>query len=52
MIREHNIEVKKSGQGVFWDERVTDNDESVSRKHIRVSKERKTMANEEAIINS
>lgn len=30
MIREHNIEVKKSGQGVFWDERVTDNDESVS----------------------
>lgn len=29
MIREHNIEVKKSGQGVFWDERVTDNDESV-----------------------
>ncbi len=32
MIREHNIEVKKSGQGVFWDERVTDNDESVSKK--------------------
>jgi adenylate kinase len=30
MIREHNIEVKKTGQGVFWDERVTDNDESVS----------------------
>lgn len=29
-IREHNIEVKKSGQGVLWDERVTDNDESVS----------------------
>ena len=30
MIRQHNIEVKKTGQGVFWDERVTDNDESVS----------------------
>lgn len=30
MIREHNIEVKKTGQGVFWDERVTDNDENVS----------------------
>lgn len=29
-IRQHNLEVKKSGQGVFWDERVTDNDESVS----------------------
>lgn len=30
MIREHNVEVKKTGQGVLWDERVTDNDESVS----------------------
>lgn len=30
MIREHNVEVKKTGQGVFWDERVTDNDENVS----------------------
>lgn len=30
MIREHNAEVKKTGQGVLWDERVTDNDESVS----------------------
>lgn len=30
MIRQHNLEVKKTGQGVFWDERVTDNDESVS----------------------
>lgn len=29
MIREHNLEVKKTGQGVFWDERVTDNDETV-----------------------
>jgi adenylate kinase len=29
MIRNHNLEVKKTGQGVFWDERVTDNDESV-----------------------
>ena len=30
MIREHNLEVKKTGQGVFWEERVTDNDESVN----------------------
>lgn len=30
MIRQHNLEVKKTGQGVLWDERVTDNDESVS----------------------
>lgn len=30
MIREHNLEVKKTGQGVLWEERVTDNDETVS----------------------
>lgn len=30
MIREHNQEVKKTGQGVLWEERVTDNDETVS----------------------
>jgi hypothetical protein len=35
MIREHNIEVKKTGQGVLWDERVTDNDETVSYTYIR-----------------
>jgi adenylate kinase len=29
MIREHNVEVKKTGQGAFWTERVTDNDETV-----------------------
>lgn len=29
MIREHNVEVKKTGQGVFWEERVTDNNETV-----------------------
>lgn len=34
MIREHNMEVKKTGQGVLWEERVTDNDESVSCKPI------------------
>ncbi|CDS02871.1 hypothetical protein LRAMOSA00274 [Lichtheimia ramosa] len=31
MIREHNQEVKKTGQGVLWEERVTDNDETVIR---------------------
>jgi adenylate kinase len=30
MIREHNVEVKKAGQGVFWEERVTDNNETVT----------------------
>ena len=29
MIRDHNLEVKKTGQGVMWEERVTDNDETV-----------------------
>lgn len=32
MIREHNLEVKKTGQGVLWEERVTDNDESVKKR--------------------
>ena len=32
MIREHNLEVKKTGQGVLWEERVTDNDETVSKR--------------------
>ncbi|RUP15993.1 hypothetical protein BC936DRAFT_139558, partial [Jimgerdemannia flammicorona] len=29
MIREHNLQVRRSGQGQFWEERVTDNDETV-----------------------
>lgn len=32
MIREHNLEVKKTGQGALWEERVTDNDESVKKR--------------------
>ncbi|KAI7854960.1 hypothetical protein BDC45DRAFT_507358 [Circinella umbellata] len=38
MIREHNLEVKKTGQGVFWEERVTDNDESVIRNRYAIFK--------------
>ncbi|OBZ91040.1 Adenylate kinase [Choanephora cucurbitarum] len=38
MIRQHNIEVKKTGQGVFWDERVTDNDESLIRERYSIFK--------------
>lgn len=30
MIREHNAQVRRSGQGVLWEERVTDFDETVS----------------------
>lgn len=29
MVREHNLEVKKTGQGTLWEERVTDFDEAV-----------------------
>ncbi|KAG2204250.1 hypothetical protein INT46_009513 [Mucor plumbeus] len=38
MIRQHNLEVKKSGQGVLWDERVTDNDESLIRERYSIFK--------------
>lgn len=41
MIREHNIEVKKTGQGVFWEERVTDNNETVSLFFNHIYKEKK-----------
>lgn len=30
MIRDHNAQVRRSGQGVLWEERVTDFDETVS----------------------
>jgi adenylate kinase len=36
MIREHNVQVKKSGQGIVWEDRVTDNNETASA-HIRFS---------------
>ncbi|ORY98603.1 putative adenylate kinase [Syncephalastrum racemosum] len=39
MIRQHNHEVKNSGQGVLWDERVTDNDETVIRNRYAIFKE-------------
>ncbi|RCH97881.1 hypothetical protein CU097_013847 [Rhizopus azygosporus] len=38
MIREHNMEVKKTGQGVLWEERVTDNDESLIRERYAIFK--------------
>ncbi|EIE90637.1 hypothetical protein RO3G_15348 [Rhizopus delemar RA 99-880] len=38
MIREHNLEVKKTGQGVLWEERVTDNDESLIRERYAIFK--------------
>ncbi|RCI03219.1 hypothetical protein CU098_010524 [Rhizopus stolonifer] len=38
MIRQHNLEVKKTGQGVFWDERVTDNDENLIRERYSIFK--------------
>lgn len=39
-IRDHNVEVRNTGQGLQWEERVTDNDESVRRKRkfILISK--------------
>ncbi|KAI8989997.1 hypothetical protein BDB01DRAFT_848101 [Pilobolus umbonatus] len=37
-IREHNMEVKKTGQGVLWDERVTDNDETLIRERYSIFK--------------
>ncbi|KAI9022756.1 hypothetical protein CLU79DRAFT_835121 [Phycomyces nitens] len=37
-IREHNAEVKKTGQGVLWEERVTDNDETVIRERYAIFK--------------
>ncbi|CAO3601146.1 unnamed protein product [Absidia cylindrospora] len=38
MIREHNSQVKKSGQGVFWEERVTDNNETLIRERYSIFK--------------
>ncbi|KAI9489136.1 hypothetical protein BDB00DRAFT_844847 [Zychaea mexicana] len=38
MIRDHNLEVKKTGQGVVWEERVTDNDEMVIRNRYSIFK--------------
>ncbi|KAI7865839.1 hypothetical protein BDF14DRAFT_1820146 [Spinellus fusiger] len=37
-IREHNLQVKKSGQGVLWEERVTDNDETIIRERYTIFK--------------
>ncbi|ORX47011.1 hypothetical protein DM01DRAFT_1410396 [Hesseltinella vesiculosa] len=37
-IREHNIEVKKTGQGVRWEERVTDNNETLIRERYQIFK--------------
>ncbi|KAI9304907.1 hypothetical protein BJ944DRAFT_266082 [Cunninghamella echinulata] len=37
-IREHNIEVKKTGQGVLWEERVTDNNETLIRERYSIFK--------------
>ncbi|KAI9487294.1 MAG: hypothetical protein EXX96DRAFT_552569 [Benjaminiella poitrasii] len=38
MIREHNANVKKTGQGEIWIERVTDNDESLIRERYAIFK--------------
>ncbi|KAI9009961.1 hypothetical protein CLU79DRAFT_891473 [Phycomyces nitens] len=38
MIREHNSQVKKTGQGELWEERVTDNDETVIRERYSIFK--------------
>ncbi|KAG0163681.1 hypothetical protein DFQ28_004596 [Apophysomyces sp. BC1034] len=38
MIREHNAEVKKSSQGVLWEERVTDNNETLIRERYAIFK--------------
>ncbi|KAI7900500.1 uncharacterized protein BX663DRAFT_439375 [Cokeromyces recurvatus] len=38
MIREHNMNVKKTGQGEIWPERVTDNDENLIRERYAIFK--------------
>ncbi|KAI8089402.1 putative adenylate kinase [Halteromyces radiatus] len=38
MIREHNIDVRKTGQGVVWEERVTDNNETLIRERYSIFK--------------
>ncbi|KAL0087810.1 hypothetical protein J3Q64DRAFT_1676449 [Phycomyces blakesleeanus] len=38
MIREHNAQIKKTGQGELWEERVTDNDETVIRERYSIFK--------------
>ncbi|CAO3598493.1 unnamed protein product [Absidia cylindrospora] len=38
MIRQHNMEVKKTGQGVPWEERVTDNNETLIRERYSIFK--------------
>ncbi|KAI8063239.1 hypothetical protein BC940DRAFT_113628 [Gongronella butleri] len=37
-IREHNREVKQTGQGVLWEERVTDNNETLIRDRYSIFK--------------
>ncbi|KAJ2956665.1 hypothetical protein NQZ79_g7488 [Umbelopsis isabellina] len=38
MIREHNAQVRRSGQGVLWEERVTDFDETLIRSRYAIFK--------------
>ncbi|RCI05142.1 hypothetical protein CU098_009301 [Rhizopus stolonifer] len=37
-IRDHNVEVRNTGQGLQWEERVTDNDESLIRERYSIFK--------------